>query len=107
MAKTLAMILAGGEGRRLDPLTRERAKPAVPFGCRSRIIDFVLSHFANTGVLQMKVLTQNKSDSHNKRLSRAWRLTAFLGHYIEAVPAQMRMGPDWYKVSSDAIYQKL
>ena len=107
MAKTLAMILAGGEGRRLDPLTRERAKPAVPFGGRYRIIDFVLSNFSNSGVLKMKVLTQYKSDSLNKHLSRAWRLTAFLGHYIEAVPAQMRLGPDWYKGSADAIYQNL
>ena len=107
MSKTLAMVLAGGEGRRLDPLTRERAKPAVPFGGRYRIIDFALSNFANSGVLKMKVLTQYKSDSLNKHLSRAWRLTAFLGHYVEAVPAQMRHGPDWYKGSADAIYQNL
>jgi glucose-1-phosphate adenylyltransferase len=107
MAKTLAMVLAGGEGRRLDPLTRERAKPAVPFGGRYRIIDFVLSNFANSGVLKIKVLTQYKSDSLNKHLSRAWRLTAFLGHYVEAVPAQMRLGPEWYKGSADAIYQNL
>ena len=107
MAKTLAMVLAGGEGKRLDPLTRERAKPAVPFGGRYRIIDFVLSNFANSGVLKIKVLTQYKSDSLNKHLSRAWRLTAFLGHYVEAVPAQMRLGPEWYKGSADAIYQNL
>src|SRR5580700_5165038 len=107
MAKALAMVLAGGEGKRLDPLTRERAKPAVPFGGRYRIIDFVLSNFANSGVLKMKVLTQYKSDSLNKHLSRAWRLTAFLGHYVEAVPAQMRLGPEWYKGSADAIYQNL
>jgi glucose-1-phosphate adenylyltransferase len=107
MAKTLAMILAGGAGTRLEPLTRERAKPAVPFGGRYRIIDFVLSNFANSGIYRMKVLTQYKSDSLNKHLSRAWRMTAFLGHYVETVPAQMRTGMDWYKGSADAIYQNL
>ena len=107
MAKTLAMILAGGAGTRLEPLTRERAKPAVPFGGRYRIIDFVLSNFANSGIYKVKVLTQYKSDSLNKHLSRTWRMTAFLGHYVEAVPAQMRTGLDWYKGSADAIYQNL
>ncbi|HYO58781.1 glucose-1-phosphate adenylyltransferase [Archangium sp.] len=107
MAKLLAMILAGGAGTRLEPLTRERAKPAVPFGGRYRIIDFVLSNFANSGIYRMKVLTQYKSDSLNQHLSRAWRMTAFLGHYVETVPAQMRTGMDWYKGSVDAIYQNL
>jgi glucose-1-phosphate adenylyltransferase len=107
MAKTLAMILAGGAGTRLEPLTRERAKPAVPFGGRYRIIDFVLSSFANSGVLKMNVLTQYKSDSLNKHLSRTWRMSAFLGHYVETVPAQMRTGLDWYRGSADAIYQNL
>jgi glucose-1-phosphate adenylyltransferase len=101
------MILAGGAGTRLDPLTRERAKPAVPFGGRYRIIDFCLSNFVNSGVYKMKVLTQYKSDSLNNHLSRAWRMTAFLGHYCESVPAQMRTGTDWYKGSADAIYQNL
>src|SRR5581483_9012374 len=76
--KTLAMILAGGEGRRLAPLTHERAKPAVPFGGRYRIIDFVLSNFANSDVLRVKVLTQYKSDSLNTHISRGWRLSAML-----------------------------
>ena len=107
MAKTLAMILAGGAGTRLEPLTRERAKPAVPFGGRYRIVDFCLSNFANSGILKMKVLTQYKSDSLNNHLSRTWRMTAFLGHYVESVPAQMRTGLDWYKGSADAIYQNL
>ena len=107
MAKLLAMILAGGAGTRLEPLTRERAKPAVPFGGRYRIIDFVLSNFANSGIYRMKVLTQYKSDSLNKHLSRAWRMSAFLDHYVETVPAQMRTGMDWYKGSADAIYQNL
>jgi glucose-1-phosphate adenylyltransferase len=107
MAKLLAMILAGGEGRRLDPLTRERAKPAVPFGGRYRIIDFVLSNFANSGVLKMKVLVQYKSESLNTHVQRAWRLSAFLNQYVEIVPAQMRYGPKWFEGSADAIYQNL
>jgi glucose-1-phosphate adenylyltransferase len=101
------MVLAGGEGRRLDPLTRDRAKPAVPFGGRYRVIDFVLSNLLNSGLFQIKVLTQYKSESLNTHLSRAWRLSNILGHYIEAVPAQMRTGPEWYKGSADAIYQNL
>src|SRR5947207_15712992 len=105
--KTLAMILAGGEGRRLAPLTQERAKPAVPFGGRYRIIDFVLSNFANSGVLRMKVLTQYKSDSLNTHISRGWRLPSMLGQFVEAVPAQQRTGPEWYRGSADAIYQNL
>src|ERR671934_2862888 len=100
--KTLAMILAGGEGRRLAPLTNERAKPAVPFGGRYRIIDFVLSNFANSGVLRMKVLTQYKSDSLNTHISRGWRLPAFLDLYVEVVPAQQRTGGSWFKGSADA-----
>jgi glucose-1-phosphate adenylyltransferase len=107
ITKTLAMILAGGEGRRLEPLTRDRAKPAVPFGGRYRIVDFALSNFANSGVLKMKVLTQYKSDSLNRHVSRGWRLSAFLGQYVEVVPAQMRRGPEWFKGSADAIYQNL
>ena len=107
MAKYLSMILAGGAGTRLEPLTRERAKPAVPFGGRYRIIDFCLSNFANSGIFKIKVLTQYKSESLNSHLSRAWRMSAFLGHYVESVPAQMRTGMDWYKGSADAIYQNL
>ncbi len=107
MATTLAMILAGGEGRRLDPLTRDRAKPAVPFGGRYRIIDFALSNFANSGLLRMKVLVQYKSESLNTHIQRAWRLTALLNQYVELVPAQMRVGPKWFEGSADAIYQNL
>jgi glucose-1-phosphate adenylyltransferase len=107
VTKTLAMILAGGEGRRLAPLTQERAKPAVPFGGRYRIIDFVLSNFANSGVLRMKVLTQYKSDSLNTHISRGWRLSHMLGQFVESVPAQQRTGPEWYRGSADAIYQNL
>ncbi|HZX94708.1 MAG TPA: glucose-1-phosphate adenylyltransferase [Myxococcales bacterium] len=105
--KTLAMILAGGEGRRLAPLTQERSKPAVPFGGRYRIIDFVLSNFANSGVLRMKVLTQYKSESLNTHISRGWRLSSMLGQFVESVPAQQRTGPEWYRGSADAIYQNL
>ena len=101
------MILAGGEGRRLAPLTQERAKPAVPFGGRYRIIDFVLSNFANSGVLRMKVLTQYKSDSLNTHISRGWRFSQMLGQFVESVPAQQRTGPEWYRGSADAIYQNL
>ena len=101
------MVLAGGAGTRLDPLTRERAKPAVPFGGRYRIIDFCLSNFVNSGVYKIKVLTQYKSDSLNNHISRTWRMTAFLGHFCETVPAQMRTGGDWYKGSVDAIFQNL
>ena len=105
--RTLAMILAGGEGRRLAPLTAQRAKPAVPFGGRYRIIDFVLSNFANSGVLRIKVLTQYKSDSLNIHISRGWRLSSMLGQFVEAVPAQQRIGKEWYRGSADAIYQNL
>ena len=101
------MVLAGGAGTRLEPLTRERAKPAVPFGGRYRIIDFCLSNFVNSGVYKIKVLTQYKSDSLNNHISRTWRMTAFLGHFCETVPAQMRTGGDWYKGSVDAIFQNL
>ncbi|MBL8938902.1 MAG: glucose-1-phosphate adenylyltransferase, partial [Archangium sp.] len=85
LGRTMAMILAGGAGTRLEPLTRERAKPAVPFAGRYRIIDFCLSNFVNSGIYTLKVLTQYKSDSLNNHLSRAWRMTAFLGHYCETV----------------------
>jgi len=107
MAKVLAMILAGGEGRRLDPLTRDRAKPAVPFGGRYRIADFVLSNFANSGVLKMKVLVQYKSESLNTHIQRAWRLSQILDQYVEIVPAQMRVGRKWFEGSADAVYQNL
>ncbi|MFQ5900688.1 MAG: glucose-1-phosphate adenylyltransferase [Thermodesulfobacteriota bacterium] len=107
MSKTLTMILAGGEGKRLHSLCKERAKPAVPFGSRYRIIDFVLSNFVNSGFYKIKVLTQFKSESLNHHLSLAWRLTPRLGHYIEPVPPQMKIGRDWYRGTIDAIYQNL
>jgi glucose-1-phosphate adenylyltransferase len=107
MARDLVMILAGGKGERLYPLTRDRAKPAVPFGGNYRIIDFALSNFINSGFYHIKVLTQFKSDSLNRHLARGFRLSPELGHYIDPVPAQMRTGESWYKGTADAIYQNL
>ncbi|MEW5849236.1 MAG: glucose-1-phosphate adenylyltransferase [Myxococcota bacterium] len=107
MGKVLGMILAGGEGRRLWPLTADRAKPAVPFGGKYRLIDFVLSNFAHSGFLRLKVLTQYKSESLNVHISRGWRLSTLLDNYIEVVPPQQRINRDWYKGSADAIYQNL
>lgn len=105
--RVLTMILAGGEGTRLAPLTKDRAKPAVPFGGRYRIVDFVLSNFVNSGFCQIKVLTQFKSDSLNRHIARTWQLSPLMGQFIDPVPAQMRIGKDWYKGSADAVYQNL
>lgn len=107
MPKILTMILAGGEGTRLYPLTAHRAKPAVPFAGRYRIIDFVLSNFVNSGFLKIKVLTQFKSNSLNKHLNRYWSLAPTQGFFVETIPAQMRMGPWWYKGNADAVYQNI
>ena len=101
----LVMILAGGEGKRLFPLTQDRAKPAVPFGGRYRIIDFVLNNFINSGFYKIKVLTQYKSDSLNKHISKGWALSPFLDQYVDLVPAQMRTGGAWYQGTADAVYQ--
>lgn len=103
----LVMILAGGEGKRLFPLTKDRAKPAVPFGGRYRIIDFVLNNFINSGFFKIKVLTQYKSDSLNKHITRGWALSPFLNQYVDLAPAQMRTGSDWYRGTADAIYQNV
>ncbi|HSB84874.1 MAG TPA: glucose-1-phosphate adenylyltransferase [Ilumatobacteraceae bacterium] len=105
--RVLAIILAGGEGRRLAPLTADRAKPAVPFGGSYRIIDFVLSNFANAGFLKIVVLTQYKSHSLDRHISQTWRFSTLLGNYVTPVPAQMRRGPQWFSGSADAIYQNL
>ena len=105
--KVLALVLAGGEGRRLSPLTADRAKPAVPFGGSYRLIDFVLSNFANAGYLKIVVLTQYKSHSLDRHLAQGWRLSSMLGNYVTPVPAQMRRGPQWFSGSADAIYQNL
>ena len=106
-SRVLVMILAGGEGRRLGPLTADRAKPAVPFGGRYRIIDMVLSNFVNSGLSQIKVLTQYKSASLEEHIARAWHLSPMLGNFIEAIPAQQRTGKDWFKGSADAVWQTM
>jgi glucose-1-phosphate adenylyltransferase len=108
MMYVLGVILAGGRGERLFPLTEHRAKPAVPFGGRYRIIDFVLSNFVNSGILSIYVLTQFKAQSLLEHLDRGWRTTDFLGeHFVIPVPAQMRSGEDWYQGTADSVYQNL
>jgi len=106
-ANILGMVLAGGEGRRLLPLTRERAKPAVPFGAQYRLIDFALSNLVNSGLRKIVVLTQYLSHSLDRHLAQTWRLSPLLGNYVVAVPAQMRTGKRWFAGSADAIYQNL
>jgi glucose-1-phosphate adenylyltransferase len=101
------MILAGGEGKRLAPLTRDRAKPAVPFGGRYRLIDFVLSNFVNSGINKISVLTQYKAGSLMQHLARGWQLAPQLGHYVAPVPATMNLGPRWFQGSADAVFQNL
>ncbi len=105
MTDVFAMVLAGGEGKRLAPLTADRAKPAVPFGGVYRLIDFALSNLVNAGYLRIAVLTQYKSHSLDRHLSQAWRLSPLLGNYVTPIPAQMRRGPRWFVGSADAIYQ--
>ena len=103
----LTMILAGGMGERLYPLTRDRAKPAVPFAGRYRIIDFVINNFINSGFFKIKVLTQFKSNSLIEHITRTWRLVPEIGQYVDVVPAQMRKGPFWFRGTADAVYQNL
>ncbi|HJQ95562.1 MAG TPA: glucose-1-phosphate adenylyltransferase [Acidimicrobiia bacterium] len=105
--EVLSIVLAGGEGKRLMPLTRDRAKPAVPFGGHYRLIDFALSNLVNGGQRKIIVLTQYKSHSLNVHVSRTWRMSTLLGNYVTSVPAQMRLGQRWFLGSADAIYQNL
>jgi glucose-1-phosphate adenylyltransferase len=105
--RILGLVLAGGEGKRLSPLTADRAKPAVPFGGNYRLIDFALSNLVNAGYLRIVVLTQYKSHSLDRHISTTWRLSPLLNNYVTPVPAQMRRGPHWFSGSADAIYQNL
>ncbi|SDE12476.1 glucose-1-phosphate adenylyltransferase [Auraticoccus monumenti] len=105
--KVLSIVLAGGEGKRLMPLTMDRAKPAVPFGGTYRLIDFVLSNLANSNLRQIAVLTQYKSHSLDRHISLTWRMSTMLGNYVTPVPAQQRLGPRWYQGSADAIHQSM
>ena len=102
-----AIVLAGGEGKRLMPLTLDRAKPAVPFGGNYRLVDFALSNLVNAGFYRIAVLTQYKSHSLDRHIATTWRLSPLLGNYVASVPAQMRSGPHWFAGSADAIFQNL
>ena len=105
--RVLGIVLAGGEGKRLWPLTADRAKPAVPFGGGFRLIDFVLSNLVNAGYLRICVLTQYKSHSLDRHITTTWRMSQMLGNFVTPVPAQQRLGPRWYTGSADAIFQSL
>jgi glucose-1-phosphate adenylyltransferase len=103
----LGIVLAGGAGKRLSPLTADRAKPAVPFGGLYRLIDFALSNLVNANCLRVCVLTQYKSHSLDRHVTTTWRMSALLGNYVTPVPAQQRLGPHWFTGSADAIHQSL
>jgi len=103
----LSLVLAGGEGKRLAPLTADRAKPAVPFAGHYRLVDFVLSNLANGGYTKIVVLTQYKSHSLDLHIARTWRMSPLLGSFVSPVPAQMRRGRHWFAGSADAVYQNL
>lgn len=105
--RVLAIVLAGGEGKRLMPLTAERAKPAVPFGGIYRLIDFALSNIVNSGFLRIIVLTQYKSHSLDRHIAQTWRMSTLLDNYVAPVPAQQRKGKNWFLGSADAVYQSL
>jgi glucose-1-phosphate adenylyltransferase len=105
--RVLGIVLAGGAGKRLAPLTADRAKPAVPFGGLYRLVDFALSNLVNAGCRRICVLTQYKSHSLDRHVTTTWRLSSLLGNYVTPVPAQQRLGPHWYTGSADAIYQSL
>ncbi|QGN57222.1 glucose-1-phosphate adenylyltransferase [Nostocoides sp. HKS02] len=105
--KVLAIVLAGGEGKRLMPLTADRAKPAVPFGGIYRLIDFALSNVVNSGYLKVVVLTQYKSHSLDRHVTKTWRMSNMLGNYVTPVPAQQRIDKNWYLGSANAIFQSL
>jgi glucose-1-phosphate adenylyltransferase len=105
--RVFGIVLAGGEGKRLLPLTADRAKPAVPFGGHYRLVDFALSNLVNAGYLRIVVLTQYKSHSLDRHIATTWRLSPLLGNYVTPVPAQQRVGKRWFAGSADAIFQSL
>ena len=105
--RIFGMVLAGGEGKRLMPLTADRAKPAVPFGGSYRLIDFALSNLINSGLRRIVVLTQYKSHSLDRHISLTWRMSPLLGAYVASVPAQQRLGKRWFSGSADAILQSM
>ena len=105
--RVLGIVLAGGAGTRLAPLTDDRAKPAVPFGGVYRLVDFALSNLANSGIRKICVLTQYKSHSLDRHISVTWRMSDLLGNYVTPVPAQQRLGAHWYSGSADAIFQSM
>jgi glucose-1-phosphate adenylyltransferase len=105
--RVFGIVLAGGEGKRLMPLTADRAKPAVPFGGHYRLVDFALSNLVNAGYLRIVVLTQYKSHSLDRHVTTVWRLSPLLGNYVAPVPAQQRVGQRWFAGSADAIFQSL
>src|ERR1700685_2801888 len=106
-SNVFSIVLAGGEGKRLSPLTLDRAKPAVPFGGQYRLVDFALSNLVNAGFLKIVVLTQYKSHSLDLHISRTWRMSTLLGNYVTTVPAQMRRGREWVAGSAGAGLQNL
>ena len=105
--KIFGIVLAGGEGKRLMPLTADRAKPAVPFGGQYRLIDFAISNLINSGLRQIVVLTQYKSHSLDRHISQTWRMSPMLSSYVASVPAQQRLGKRWFSGSADAILQSM
>jgi len=105
--KVFGIVLAGGEGKRLMPLTADRAKPAVPFGGAYRLIDFAISNLINSSLRQIVVLTQYKSHSLDRHVSQVWRMSSMLNSYVTSVPAQQRTGKHWFQGSADAIFQSL
>ncbi len=107
MSSVLSLILAGGVGSRLSPLTSVRAKPSVPFGGQYRIIDFVLSNFVNSDLHQIYLVTQFKSHSLSKHVQRCWRIAGLSDKFIDMLPAQMNTGTDWYQGTADAVYQNI
>ena len=109
MKDVLAVVLAGGKGSRLEPLTRDRAKPAVPFGGIYRIIDFTLSNCLNSGIRKILVLTQYKAMSLDRHIDHGWRhlLCRELGEFIDVVPPQQRIDEQWYQGTADAVYQNI